>query len=173
MCRILHKPFCVEYKLRVAFSPPRTAIQNKNLCDGIGCRGLFRLKAGVCPRLKNSPPDCFSPNCGRVAFSTPRIAVPKQKPPQRDRLQRFIMIKSGGLPPAKKQSPGLFFPRLRSGRLFDPSHRNSKTKTSAAGYAAEAFLLAKAYYFATKGFRVTLFVTAFDFCNRSRFCNRP
>jgi len=48
--------------------------------------------AGVCPRLKNSPPDCFSPDCGRVAFSP-------------------------------------------------PSHRNSKTKTSAAEYTAKVFLL--------------------------------
>ncbi len=40
-----------------------------------------------------------------------------------------------------KYSFGLFFPRLRSGRLFSPLASHSKTKTSAAGYAAEAFLL--------------------------------
>ena len=43
------------------------------------------------------------------------------------------MIKSGGLPPAKKQSPGLFFPRLRSGRLFAPSHRNPQKYTPHGG----------------------------------------
>ena len=104
------------------FSPLTSQIQNKKTSAAGYVAEVFIMvpMSGACPRLKNSPPDCFYPDCGRVAFSPPRIAIHKNIPlTAGDAVRGNFLVPMAGVEPARYRYQRILSPS----RLPIPSHR--------------------------------------------------